>query len=337
MIKPSRRTFTLGAAAALSGIALPRIAKAAEFSYKIGTSTPAAHPFNTRLIEAGEKIGKASNGRMEFQVFPDSQLGGDNDILQQARSGAIQFCQPTGQILSGILPLTAVNAMGFIFADYAKVWEAMDGELGKFVRAQIIAKTNLYPMETMWDLGFRQVSTSNRPVKTAADLEGLKLRVPIAPSLISLFKALKVAPVGMQYAEIYSALQTHIVDGQENPLSQIEAGKFYEVQKYISMTNHVWDGYWICCNSKAWAALPKDLQEITAKSLNETALDQRKDVAKLNESSRGVMEQKGVVFNDTKPDSFREALSKAGFYAEWKGKFGDDTWALLEKYVGKLS
>jgi tripartite ATP-independent transporter DctP family solute receptor len=336
-MKPTRRAFTAGAAAAVSAVALPRYAKAAEFSYKIGTSTPSAHPFNKRLIEAGEKIGRASNGRMEFQVFPDSQLGGDNDILQQARSGAIEFCQPTGQILSGILPVTAVNAMGFIFANYDQVWAAMDGDLGRFVRDQIIAKTNLYPMERIWDLGFRQVTTSNHPVKVAADLEGMKLRTPIAPSLISMFRALKAAPVGMQYAEVYSALQTHIVDGQENPLSQVEAGKLYEVQKYVSMTNHVWDGYWICCNNKAWAALPDDLKKIVAESLNETGLDQRKDVAALNDSVKGLIESKGMVFNDTTPDTFRAALTKAGFYTEWKAKFGDDAWTLLEKYVGKLS
>jgi tripartite ATP-independent transporter DctP family solute receptor len=336
-MKPTRRAFTAGAAAAVSAIALPRYAKAAEFSYKIGTSTPSAHPFNTRLIEAGEKIARASNGRMEFQVFPDSQLGGDNDILQQARSGAIEFCQPTGQILSGILPVTAINAMGFIFANYDQVWGAMDGDLGRFVRDQIIAKTNLYPMERIWDLGFRQVTTSNHPVKVAADLEGMKLRTPIAPSLISMFRALKAAPVGMQYAEVYSALQTHIVDGQENPLSQVEAGKLYEVQKYASMTNHVWDGYWICCNNKAWAALPDDLKKIVADSLNETGLDQRKDVAALNDSAKGLIESKGMVFNDTTPDTFRATLTKAGFYTEWKAKFGDDAWTLLEKYVGKLS
>lgn len=337
MSNPTRRAFTIGAGVATAAIAMPHVARAAEFSYKIGTSTPSAHPFNTRLIEAGEKIAKASNGRMEFNVFPDSQFGGDNDILQQARSGAIEFCQPTGQILSGILPLTAVNAMGFIFAGYDKVWDAMDGDLGKFVRAQIMAKTNLVPMEKMWDLGFRQITTSNHPVKAAPDLDGLKLRVPIAPSLVSLFRALKAAPVGMQYAEVYSSLQTHIVDGQENPLSQVEAGKLYEVQKYVSMTNHVWDGYWICCNNKAWAALPPDLQQIVARSMNETAMDQRNDVAKLNDSVRSTLEAKGMVFNDTSPTDFRTALSKAGFYGEWKGKLGDETWSLLEKYVGKLS
>lgn len=333
----TRRVFTGGAATALAMPALIRGARAAEFVYKIGTSTPLKHPFNTRLMEAGAMIKKASNGRMEFLVFPDSQLGGDNDILSQARSGAIQFCQPTGQILSTILPVAAINAMGFVFSDYDQVWSAMDGDLGQYVRQQIIAKTDLFPMEKMWDLGFRETTTSNRQIKVAKDFEGLKLRVPIAPSLVAIFRALKAAPVGMQYGEVYSALQTHVVDGQENPLSQVTAGKFYEVQKYVSMTNHVWDGYWICCNAAAWKRLPPDLQKIVATSLNETAIPQRVDIARLNNSTKGELQQKGMIFNDTTPETFRAQLKSAGFYAEWRAKLGSEAWDLLEKHVGKLA
>ena len=147
------RRFFLAATGA-AAVARTRRARAAEFVYKLGNSTPLHHPFNTRLMEAADNIKKDSNGRMELQIFPDSQLGGDNDILSQARSGAIEFCQPTGQILSTILPPTAVNAMGFVFANYDQVWAAMDGELGTWVRKLIISKTNLTPMEKMWDLGF---------------------------------------------------------------------------------------------------------------------------------------------------------------------------------------
>jgi TRAP-type transport system periplasmic protein len=329
-----RRTFALGTAAL--AVSATRARADAEFSYKIGTSTPSAHPFNTRLREVGELIARDSKGRMELHVFPDSQLGGDNDLLSQARSGAIEFCQPTGQILSSILPVTAINAMGFVFADYSQVWPAMDGDLGRLVRTQI-AKAGLVPMERMWDLGFRQITTSNRPVRTAADLDGLKLRTPIAPSLIALFRALNAAPVGMQYGEVYSALQTHIVDGQENPLSQVDAGKLYEVQKYVSMTNHVWDGYWICCNTDAWNALPPDLQTIVTRSFNDVALQQRVDIAKLNDSTRNVLIGKGMVFNDTTSDSFRARLREVKFYAEWRAKLGDEAWTLLEKSVGKIS
>ena len=139
---------------------MPRPARAAEFSYKMGTSSPAAHPFNTRLMEVGDRIAHDTGGRMELKVFPDSQFGGDNDILSQARSGAIEFCQPTGRSVASILPLTAINAMGFVFGGIDQVWPAMDGDLGDYVHAQIIAKARLVPMRRMWDLGFRQTTTT---------------------------------------------------------------------------------------------------------------------------------------------------------------------------------
>jgi tripartite ATP-independent transporter DctP family solute receptor len=333
-MKTTRRTFTFGAA--LAAATLSRRAKAADFTYKLGNSTALAHPFNIRMLEAAANIKKDSNGRMELLVFPDSQLGGDNDLLSQTRSGAIEFCPSTGQILSSLLPATAINALGFVFADYGQVWPAMDGDLGAYIRNQIATKTELLPMEKIWDLGFRQITTSTHPVQTAKDLDGMKLRVPIAPSLVSMFKALKAAPVGMQYGEVYSGLQTHIVDGQENPLSQVTAGKFYEVQKYVSMTNHVWDGFWICANAAAWKRLPADLQAIVAKNLNASGMDQRVDNAKLDASTKGDLIAKGLLFNDTTPDSFREALRSAGFYTDWRGRVGAEPWALLEKHVGTL-
>ncbi len=277
MTTTTRRALIGGA---LAAPLLARRARAAEYSWKFAHTAPLTFPFHIRLAEAAEQIGKDSNGRMELQIFPDAQLGGDNDLLSQARAGAIEFCQPTGQILASILPVTAISALGFAWPDYAKVWPAMDGDLGKYIRTQIAAKSGLVAMDRMWDLGFRQITTSNRPIRNADDLVGLKIRVPVAPSLVTLFKTLKAAPLSMQFTEVYSALQTHIADGQENPLTLIKVTKLYEVQKYCSLTNHVWDGHWLCCNAAAWKGLPDDLKAIVARNLNAAALRERDDIAK---------------------------------------------------------
>lgn len=335
----TRRDIVLTGAGAVAAASVlrPKRARAAEFSYKYGHTTPASHPHNLRLVQAAERIARETNGALEIQVFPNSQLGGDNDLLSQGRSGAVEFCQPSGQVLSTLLPVSGTSALGFVFDSYDKVWQAMDGDLGRFIQAQIRAKAGLVPMDRMWDLGFRQVTTSVRPIRTAADLAGLKIRTPVAASLVSVFTALKAAPVGIQFAEAYSALATRIVDGQENPLSIVEVGKFYEVQKYCSMTNHVWDGYWICANARAWNRLPADMQAIVARSFNETAPLQRADNAALNISTRDQISAKGIVFNDTEPASFRQQLHVSGFYAEWRRKLGDEAWSLLERNVGTLS
>ncbi len=334
----TRRSLLVGAAAVSAAATLrPRAASAAEFEYKMGHSSPESHPFHKRLLEVSARIAKESNGRMTLSIFPNSQLGGDNDLLSQCRSGAVDFVQPAGLILASVLPLTAINGMAFAFTDYAKVWAAMDGDLGAYVAKEIQAKVGLVPMKRRWDLGFRQITNSAKPINTPDDLAGMKLRIPGAPALVSLFKALGAYPVSMQFGEVYTSLQTKVVDGEENPLSVIDAGKFYEVQKYCAITNHVWDGYWICANQASWTALPADLQGITARAFDEVALLERADLESLDKQLQGQLEAKGMSF--TKPDTapFREKLSKAGFYADWRKQIGDEAWGLLEKYSGKLA
>ncbi len=117
----------------------------------------------------------------------------------------------------------------------------------------------------------------------------------------------------------------------------MSTAKLYEVQKYCSLTNHMWDGYWVLANLRAWEKLPADLQAIVAKHLNDAALAERADVANLNATLRTDLEKKGLVFNTPPNEPFRDALRKAGFYVEWKQKYGPDAWALLEKYSGKLA
>ncbi len=240
-----------------------------------------------------ERIDKGTDGRMKLTIFPASQLGGDNDLLSQARSGAVDFVQPAGLILASILPVAAVNGMGFAFKDYAQVWAAMDGDLGDYVRAQIAAKAGLVPMEKRWDLGFRQITTGTSRSTKAADLAGLKLRVPGAPALVSLFTALGASPVSMQFGEVYTSLQTKVVDGQENPLSVIDAGKFYEVQKYCAITNHVWDGYWICANPARGTGCRTTSRPSSRKSFNDVALLERDDLDKLDHIAAGRSRKEG--------------------------------------------
>jgi tripartite ATP-independent transporter DctP family solute receptor len=320
----------------MGAVALSSRAIGAEFNYKLGNSTPAEHPFNLRLMEASAEVLEKTSGRVNIQIFPASQLGGDNDLLSQVRSGAVEFFPAPGLILASVLPVTAINGMGFAFPDYKSVWAAMDGDLGTFVREEISTKTNLVPLTRMWDLGFRQITNSVRPIQSATDLVGLKLRVPGAPALVSLFQALEVAPVSMQFGEVYTALQTHVVDGQENPMSQIDSGKFYEVQKYLSMTNHVWDGFWISANGAAWARLPQDAQQAIEAAFNAKALLQRADIEALNGGLADALTAKGLAINVAETESFRAKLRDAGFYTDWRAKIGDQAWEILEGYAGKL-
>jgi TRAP-type transport system periplasmic protein len=257
-------------------------------------------------------------------------------MLSQVRSGAIDFFTLSGLILATLVPVASINGIGFAWKSYDQVWPAMDGELGAHVRAAI-AKSGLVAFDKMWDNGYRQMTSSTKPINTADDLKGFKIRVPVSPLWTSMFKAFGASPASINFSEVYSALQTKIVEGQENPLSIIQIGKLYEVQKYCSMTNHMWDGFWYLANAKSWAALPKDLQEIATRNINEAALRDRADIKALNDSLEGDLKGKGMVFNNPDPQSFRDALKKAGFYEEWKENYGPEAWALLEKFTGSLA
>jgi len=329
-----RTLAAVPAAAALSGF--PAIARAAEFNFKYANNLPVTHPLNVRAQEAVERIRKESNGRLEINIFPNNQLGGDTDMLAQVRSGGVEFFTPSALVIATVVPVAAINAVGFAFSDYNQVWAAMDGKLGAHVRAAI-AKVGLVAMDKMWDNGFRQTTTSGKPIETAKDLAGLKIRVPVSPLSISMFKGLGASPTSLQFSEVYSALQTKIVDAQENPLPIIQVAKLYEVQKFCSLTNHIWDGFWFIANGRAWNRLPKDLQTIAARAINEAGVKQREDIKKLNDTVQADLSAKGLAFNRPASDSFRAQLRQAGFYAEWRDKFGAEPWGLLEAAVGKLA
>ena len=333
----SRRSLL--AAAGATAITLPvgtAFAQKAEFSYKYANNLPVTHPMNLRAKEMADAIRAETKGRVDIQLFPNNQLGSDTDMLSQLRSGGIEFFTLSGLILSTLVPATSISGIGIAFGDYDAVWKAMDGDLGAYIRAQIV-KAGLVPMDKIWDNGFRHITSSSKPIVSPADLKGFKIRVPVSPLWTSMFKAFDASPASINFGEVYSALQTKVVEGQENPLAIIATAKLYEVQKYCSLTNHMWDGFWFLSNRKAWERLPKDLQVMVAKHINAAGLKERADVAEMNASLQKDLAGKGLIFNQPKTQAFREHLQKAGFYAEWKAKYGDEAWAILEANTGKLA
>lgn len=332
----SRRTL-LTSAAASTAVAGPFIrrarAQSPEFTFKYANNAPASHPMNVRAQQASQRILAETDGRFLLKVFPNNQLGGDSDVLGQLRSGAVEFFSLSPLILSTLIPSASISGVGFAFADYPAAWRALDGDLGTYMRAQI-TKAGLVAMDKIWDNGFRQITTSTKPINTPADLSNFKLRVLSSPISSSMFKALGASPTTISFAETYSALQTKVTDGQENPLALISAAKLYEVQKYCSLTSHMWDGYWFLGNRRSWEKLPAAIKDVVAKNVNEAGLAERGDTAALNASLQTDLSASGMVFNKPDPEPFRATLRKAGFYDEWKQKFGDEAWGLLAKASG---
>ena len=337
-MKITRRDLLKSASAASAVTLLGRPASAAaEFEFKLGANTPDTHPLTLRLIETARAIGVQSSGRVNITVFPNSQLGGDPEMLSQLRAGGIELLAAPSLTLSTLVPLSGLPSVGFAFQSYDQVWAAMDGGVGDVVR-DAIGKAGIVPMKKMWDNGFRQItSSSSRQLNGVEDLKGFKIRVPVTALLTSLFSGLGALPSSISYSELYSALQTHIVEGQENPLAQVATGKLYEVQKYCALSNHCWSGYWIVANRRALAGLPADLLEIVNSQFDAFAIKERADLLDMDRSLQADLTGKGMIFNKPDPVQFRAALVKAGFYTQWQKTYGAEAWAQLEKHTGRLT
>lgn len=338
----SRRDFLATAGMAAAATVTATLAPSRVFAQgrpivlKYASSLPDSHPLNTRMRDAAAAIMKETNGRVDPQIYANAQMGGDTDMLSQVRAGGVDFIPLPGAILSTLVPVASIESVPFAFKNYDAVWAAMDGGLGQHVRAEA-AKVGLIAMDRVWNNGFRQITSSTHPIKTPADLKGFKIRVLVSPLWTSMFKAFESAPTGISINETYSALQTKVVDGQENPLVVVQSARFYEVQKYCSMTGHIWNGFWMLASGKTWPKVPNDVQEIVARNINAAAMTQRQEVIRLNESLEPALTAKGVTFNKVDQQAFRSTLQQKGFYAEWKRKYGDTAWSLLDKYAGQLS
>jgi tripartite ATP-independent transporter DctP family solute receptor len=334
--RATRRALLAGAAGATSFVILRWPANAAQFTYKLGHDQPVSHPQNVRAVEAAANITKESGGRLTVEVFPNNQLGGDTQMLAQLRSGALELLQIGDNILANVVPSASVAGIPFAYKDYDQLWSTLDGELGRYIHAQI-EKAGLHVFDKAWDAGFRQVFTSDHAVNAPADMKGLKLRVPEAPIQLSTFRAFGASPTPINNSELYTALQTHLVDGAEQPLVSIESARYYEVTKYITMTRHQPTPFEMLANGNAWRRLPPDLQEILSRNLNESALRERSDVAHGEVALQAHLKTQGQAIIEPDHAAFQNVIRSAGLYAQWRDTYGAEPFALLEKSVGKLT
>ena len=327
-----RTVLTAGAASALLG----RTARSeAAFDFKIGFDNPDTHPMSIRLAEAAKAILDQSGGRLNLRVFPNSLLGGDTEMLSQVRSGGLELFGAPSLTLTTLVALSGLPSVGYAFKSYDQIWAAMDGDVGGLIRAAI-GKAGLVAIGPAWDNGFRQITSARGAIDAPGDFGGFKIRVPNTALLTSLFGALGASPTSINFNELYSALQTHVVEGQENPLALIDTNKLYEVQKYCTLSNHCWSGYWIVASRRTMARLPDDLRGILERNLTAAALSERADLAKSDEGLQAALAAKGLAFNKPDPAPFKAALTAKGFYTQWQQTYGTEAWAALQRYAGGL-
>ena len=234
-------------------------------------------------------------------------------------------------------PLASIENLAFAFKDRDTVFRAMDGDLGAVVRDDIASKGGVVCLERIWENGFRDITTSTKPIHTAADLAGLKIRVSPGKIRIDTFQSLGASPTPIALSELYTSLQTHVVDAQENPLILINQQKFFEVQKYVSLSEHIWSGYWTLANADIWKRMGSGIQGTVSHEFSAATLLARNDMTSLNAAVADQLTRRGMKFNPVDKATFKQKLSDAKYYDRWKAEFGTPAWTALEKYANKLT
>lgn len=332
----NRSTFAAGTLAAFAAIGIVRTpARAAQFTFKVGYPLPQGHPQHLRMVEAAARILTASNGRLELHLFPNSQLGSDDSSVSQLRSGAMEMYIGSDGVLSTVVPDASIEGVGFAFKSQEQALAAIDGALGDVVRKQFLAR-GMYPFGKCWVNGFRNIVTSTKPIKTVDDLAGLKVRTPGAKLYVDMFRTLGAAPTPLNVADIYTGLQTKIIDAVEVPLAIIEASKWYEPTKYLSITNHIYGNLFPVVNLDAWKSLPPDLQAVMNREIDRAGMLERADMLHADIDLRTKLVSQGLTVNDVADIApFRAKLKP--FYADMKASFSPEAWTLLEKATGRLT
>jgi tripartite ATP-independent transporter DctP family solute receptor len=326
----SRRRFLTGCAA--TAMLASGDTRAAEHRYRLGLSQPSDSPNYVRLKEMADNVRAETAGRMQIEVYPAGQLGSDNVMLAMLQKNEMEMYMG-GNVFGLLVPVTEMSGLPFTFRSSADVFAALDGDLGDHVRAEMMTK-GIYAFRRSFDNGFHHLTTRTKPIRTVDDLVGMKIRTPVQKMTVDFFETLGATPMTFTLSELYRVCKERIVDGQTDPLGLALLLKLYEVQTYLSLTNHWWSGFTLTANAQAWQALPSDIRAIIEKHVDASALAQRKDIEKLNADALGVLRSKGMIVNEADTSGFRKPLS--AFYARWKEIYGPEAWALLEARTGKL-
>jgi len=244
----------------------------------------AVNPENPRAIAAlkfADLVKEKSGGRITVQVAGAAQLGDDLTMLSALRTGTLDMSINSQGPIASVLPELSALGLPYLFSSQQKAWELLDGPIGQELAKKLEPK-NLILLAWM-DNGIRQITNNKRPITKPDDLKGIKLRTPPDPSTVDMFQAMGASTQQINFSELYIALQTGVVDGQENPLANIHAGKLHEVQKFISITNHKYESTPFVMSGITWGRLSADDRKLIKAAAQEAAVMQRGLMASADE------------------------------------------------------
>src|SRR5512134_1206519 len=290
------------------------------------------------LVALWDEVAERTDGALRITVHAQNGgiAGSDPAALDLLVSGELEFMTLMGGILGKRVPVAEIQGLPFAFASHAQVHAAMRGALGDHIRAEMAAKGIHGFRDGVLENGFRHIVSVDRPVRTAADLAGYRMRIPDGRMFEDAFRALGATPEVVNIRELYAALAERKVDGQQNPLAIVEVSRLYEVCRYVSLTAHMWSGFNLIGNLAFWRRLPEDVQRIVNRAVATHIERQRAYTEAFNrELETKLATERGMVFNTADAASFRTVLS-GDFYRHWRSELGETAWGLLEQAVGGL-
>lgn len=294
---------------------------------KLAHVLPPSHSWHVAASGFADEVRAATQGRVDIKVYPSSQLGTETAAIEGLQLGTIEMGLIGGASFQNIEPKLGVEGLPYAFSDHQHAYRVFDGELGNQLFA-LLDRKNITGL-AWWENGFRNITNSKRPLATPDDLKGLKLRVTPDKIRLDTFKALGALPVPMAFAELYSALQQGTVDGQENPLAIIFSSNFFEVQKHLSLTNHIWSSATLVMAKGVWGRIAAADQQAIQKVAHTWRDKQRKMIQESSDDFLAKLKAKGMQVTTPNNEAFRKAV--APVWAQYESVFGKEFFDLIEK------
>lgn len=302
----------------------------AEYTIKVGYIGSESHPTMQAMKTFGDNVAKGSEGKIKVELYPNAQLGGDRELCEGVQMGTIQMAIPSTSALAGFDKRIQVLDLPYLFTTREAAFEAVDGELGVKLN-ELLAKKGFYVIGYL-ENGFRHVTNSKQPITKPEDLKGLKIRTMENPMHLAFFKELGANPTPMSWGELYTALQQGTVDAQENPYAMIDDGKFYEVQKYVSETGHVFSYEILIANKKFMEKLPDDLRALVIDEAQKAIATQRAAMKTEEANFKAKVIKGGLTANELTPEQKKPFVEKTKVvYGQFEGELGKEIMDIARK------
>lgn len=270
-------------------------------------------------LKFAELVDAKTKGEVQVKVFPNSTIGNDRDMAEGMQIGSVDFALIAG-VLGNFEPSIQIMELPYLFKDETHLRKVMYGPIGDQLLDKLLKSSDIRGL-AFWERGPRQLTT-NKPINSLSDIKGLKIRVPEIPPIIAAWKAMGTNPTPMAWGEVYTGLQQNVIEAQENPVPFIHAGKIYEVQKYIAMTNHKYEYVLIAMSNKAWLKLNPEQQKAVKEAADEATKYENKLVFEKSDNLLKDLQAKGMKV--TKPDTTEWAKQARTVHKQFAEKYGID-------------